>query len=121
MCKQRKHFADKDPYSPIYGFSSSHVQMWELYHKEGWAPKNWCIQIVVLEKTLENPLDCKEIKSVSPKGNQPWIFIRRTDPDTEALILWLPDGKSQLIGIDLDTGKNWRQKEKRGAEGEMVR
>ena len=79
-------------------FSSSHVWMWELDHKEGWATKNWCFQIVVLEKTLENPLDSKEIKLVNPKGNQSWIFIGRTDTEVEAQILLLPDVKSQLIG-----------------------
>ena len=73
--KQRHHFADKSPYSQSYGFSSSHVWMWELDHKEGRAPKNWCFCTMVLEKTLESPLDCKEIKPVNPNGNQPWIFI----------------------------------------------
>jgi len=87
--QQRHHFANKGPYSWSYGFSSSQVQMWELDHKEGWVPNNWCFQIVVLEKTLESPLDCKEIKPVSPKGNQPWIFTGRTV--AEALILWPPD------------------------------
>ena len=99
-------------------FSSSHVCMWELDHKEGWVPKNWCFLIVVLEKTLESPLDCKEIKPVNPKGNQPWIFIGRTD--AEAPILWSPDSKNQLIGKDPDAGKDWRQKEKGAAEDEMV-
>ena len=116
--KQRHHFANKGPYSQSYGFSSSHVQMWELNHKEGWALKNWCFQIVVLEKTLESPWDCKEIKPVSPKGNQPWIFIGRTY--AEALILWPPDGKSRLIGKDPDTGKDWGQEEKRTTEDETV-
>ena len=92
--------------------------MWELDHKEGWAPKNWCFWTVVLEKTLEIPLDCKEIKSVNPKGNQSWIFIRRTD--VEAPILWLPDAKSQLIRKDPDAGKDWRQEEKGMAEDKMV-
>ena len=77
--KQRHHFADKSPYSQCYGFSSNYVWMWDWGHKEGWAPKNWCLQIVVLEKTLESPSDCKEINSVDLKWNQPWIFIRRTD------------------------------------------
>ena len=90
--------------------------MWELDHKEGWAPKNWCFPIVVLEKTLESPLDNKEIKPVHPKGNQPWIFIGRTD--AEASMLWPPDAKSQLIGKDPDAGKNQRQKEKGLAEDE---
>ena len=101
-----------------YGFPSSHVQMWELDHKEGWVVNNWCFWIV-LEKTLESPLDCKEIKAVNPKGNQPWIFIGRTD--AEAPVLWPPDAKSQLIGKDPDAGKDWRQKEKGAAEDEMVR
>ena len=107
------------PYSQSYGFSSSYIWMWEVDHKEGWAPKNWCFLIVVLEKTLESPLNCKVIKPVNPRGNQPWIFIGRTD--AEASVLWLPDAKSQLIGNDPDAGKDWRQKEKRAAEDEMVR
>ena len=109
----------KYPYSQSYGFSSSYIWMWEVDHKEGWAPKNWCFLIVVLEKTLESPLNCKVIKPVNPRGNQPWIFIGRTD--AEASVLWLPDAKSQLIGNDPDAGKDWRQKEKRAAEDEMVR
>ena len=107
----------KATYSEIYGFSSSHVWTWELDHKEGWAPKNWCFQIVVLEKTLESPMDCKEIQPVNPKGNQPWIFIGKTD--AEAPILWPPDTNSQLIEKDPDTGKDRRQKEKRATEDEM--
>ena len=94
----REALANKDPSNLSYGFSSSHVRMWELDHKEGWAPKNWCFQIVVLEKTLESPLDSKESKSVNPKGNQTWIFIERTD--TEAPILWPPDVKNWFIGKD---------------------
>ena len=82
--EQRHHFGAKSPYSQSYGFYSSHVCIWELGHKEGWVPKNWCFRIVVLEKTLERPLDSKEIKPVHPKGNQPWIFIGRTDAETEA-------------------------------------
>ena len=108
-------------YSQSYSFSSSHVWMWELDHKEGWAPKNWCFQIVVLEKTLECPLDCMEIKSVNPKGNQPWLFTGRTDAEAEAPILWPPDEKSWLTGKDSDAGKEWRQKETGVAEDEMVR
>ena len=84
----------------------------ELDHKEGWAPKDWCFQIVVLEKTLESLLDCKEIKRVNRKGNQPWIFIERTDAKAETPVLWAPDVKSWLLGKDPDAGKNWRQKEK---------
>ena len=91
--------------------------MWELDHKEGWALKNWCFQIVVLEKTIDSPLDCKEIKPANPKGNQPWIFIGRTN--AEALILWPPNAKSWLIGKDLDAGKDWGQ-EKGMTEDEMV-
>ena len=101
-------------------FSSSHVLMWELGHKDGWAPKNWCIWIVVLEKTLESLLDSKEIQSVHPKGSQSWIFIGRTDADAEAPILWPPDAKSQLIGKDPEAGKDWGQEEKWMTEAEMV-
>ena len=90
-------------------FPSSLIQMWELDH-EGWELKNWCFWTVVLEKTLESPLDSKEIKPVNPKGNQPWIFIGRTDAEAEAPILWPLDAKSQLTGKDLDAGKDWRQK-----------
>ena len=85
--KQRHHFANKGPYGQSYGFSSSHVQMWELDHKEEWAPKNWCFWSVILEKILESLLDSKEIKPVNPKGNQPWIFIGRTGAKAEAPIL----------------------------------
>ena len=100
----------KGPYSQSYGFSSSHVQMWELDQKDGWVLKNWCFWIVMLEKTLESLLAHKEIKSVNPKGNQPWLFIGRTD--AEAPILWPSDMKSWLTGKDPDAGKVWRQKEK---------
>ena len=92
--------------------------MWELDHKKGWALKNWCFWTVVLEKTLESPLDCKEIKPVNPKGNQPWIFIGRTD--AEAPIFWPPDVKNWLIGKDRDAGKDWRQEEKGKTEDKMV-
>ena len=105
--KQRYYFANKGPCSQIYGFSNSHVWMWELDHKEGWVLKNWCFQIVVLKKTLESPLDCKEIKPVHPKGNQSWIFVGKTDAKAEAPILWLPDAKSWLSGKDPDAGKDW--------------
>ena len=101
-------------------FPSSHVWMCELDHKEGWEVKNWCFWTVVLEKTLESPLDCKEIKPVNPKGNQSWIFIGRTDAEAEAPTGWPLDAKSQLTGKDLDAGKDWRQKEKRAAENEMM-
>ena len=93
--------------------------MWEVDHKEVWAPKNQYFLIVGLEKTLESSLDCKEIKPVSPKGNQPWILIGRTDAEAEATIFWPPDARSQLIGKDLDAGKDGRQKEKGVAEDEI--
>ena len=102
-----------------YGFSSSHVWMWELDHKEDWETKNWCFRTVVLEKTLDSPLDSKEIKPVNPKGNQPWIFIERTDTEAEAPILWPPDTKSWLTGKDPDAGKDWRQ-EKGATKDETV-
>ena len=92
--------------------------MWELDHEEGWAPKNWCFWTVVLEKTLESPLDCKDIKPVNYKGNQPWIFIGRTGAETETPILWPPDSKSQFIRKD--AGKDWGQEEKGTTEGKMV-
>ena len=110
--KQRHYFANKDPSSQSYGFSSSHVWMWELDYKESWVPKNWCFWTVVLEKTLERTLDCKEIKPVHPKGNQSWIFIGRTDAEAETLILWPPDAKNWLTGKDPDAGKDWRREEK---------
>ena len=102
------------------GFSSSHVWMWELNYKESWAPKNWCFWIVVLGKTLESPLDCKEIQPVNPQGNQSWIFTGRTDTKVEIPILWLRDVKNWLIGKDLDAGKVWRQEEKGMTEDEMA-
>ena len=98
--------------SQSYGFSSSHVWIWELDHKESWALKNWCFWTVVLEKTLESPLDCKEIKPVNSKGNQSWIFIARNDAEAEAPILWPPVAKNWLIGKDPDAGKDWRQENK---------
>ena len=94
--------------------------MWELDHKESWAPKNWCFWTVVLEKTLESLLDCKEIQPVHPKGDQSWIFIGRTDAEAETLTLWPPDGKNWLIGKGPDAGKDWRQEEKGMTEDEMV-
>ena len=109
---QRHYFAEK-------GFSSSYVQMWELDHKEGWVPKNWCFPVVP-EKILESPLDGKEIKPVSSKGNQPLIFIERSDDEAEAPILWPSDVKIWLIGKDPVAGNDWRQKEKRVTEDEMV-
>ena len=118
--KQRHYFADKGPSSQSCGFSSSHVQMWELDYKESWAPKNWCFWTVVLEKTLESLLDCKEIKPINPKGNQSQIFIGRTDAEAETPILWPPDVKNWLIGKDPDAGKDWMQEEKGTIEDEMV-
>ena len=109
ILKSRDYFANKGLYSQSYGFSSSHLWMWDLDHKEGWAPKNWCFWTVMLEKTLESPLDCKEIQLVNPKGNQTWISIGRTDAEAEIPILWPPDAKSQLIRKDFDVGKDWRQ------------
>ena len=94
--------------------------MWELNYKESWEPKNWCLWTVVLEKTLESPLDCKEIQPVHTKGNQSWIFIGRTDAEAETPIFWPPDGKNQLIGKDSDAGKDWRLEEKGRTEDEMV-
>ena len=118
--KQRHYFAHKRPFGQSYDFSSSHVWMWELDHKEGWALKNWCFWTVVLEKTLESSLDCKEIKPVNLKGNQSWLFIGRTDAEAEAPVLWPPYEKSRLIRKDSDAGKDWRQEEKGTTEDEIV-
>ena len=118
--KQRHHFADKGPYSQSYGFSSSDVEMWELDYKESWKPKNWCFWSVLLEKTLESPLDSKEIQSVHPKGNQSWIFIVKTDAEAEAPILWPPDAKNWLIWKVPDAGNDWRREEKGTTEDEMI-
>ena len=107
--KQRHCFSNKGPYSQGYGLSNSHVWMWELDHKESWALKNWCFWTVLLEKTLESPLDCKEIQPVHPKGDQSWVFIGRTDAETETPIFWDPD-----------PGKNWKQEEKGMTEDEIV-
>ena len=103
-----------------YGFSSSHVWMWELDYKESWVLKNWCFWTVVLEKTLESRLDCKESQPVHPKGDQSWVFIGRTDVEAETLILWSPDAKSWLIWKDPDAGRDWEQEEKEPTEDEMV-
>ena len=118
--KQRHYFACKGPYSQSYGFSSSHVWMWELDNKKGWVQKNWCLPTVVLDKTLDSPLDNKEIKPVLLKENQSWMFIGRTDTEAETLILWPPDAKNWLIGKDPDPGKDQRQEEKGVTEDEMV-
>ena len=112
--------ADRGPYSQSYGFPSSHVWVWQFDHKEGWARKNWSFQTVVLEKTLESPLDSKEINPVPPKGNQPWIFIGRTGAEAETPILWPPNSKNCLTGKDPDTGKDWEQEKKQVTEDEMV-
>ena len=118
--QQQRCFAYKGPSSQRYGFSSSHVWMWELDYEESWALKNWCFWTVVLEKTLESPLDCKEIQPVHPKGNQSWTFIGRTDAKAEAPILWPPDVKNWLIGKDPDAGKDWKQEEKGTIKDEMI-
>ena len=120
--KQGHYFANKGPYSQSYGFFISHVWMWELDHKESWAPKNWCFWTLVLQKTLERPLDCKEIQLVHRKGNQSWIFTGRTDAEAEAETpkLWPSDSKNWLIWKDPDAEKDWRQEEKGMTEDEMV-
>ena len=118
--KQRQYFATKGPSSQSYVFSNSHVCMWQLDHKESWAPKNWCFWNVVLEKTIESPLDCKEIRSVHPKGDQSWILIGRTDAEAESPMLWPRDAKNWLIGKDPNAGKDWGQEEKGMTEDEMV-
>ena len=118
--KQRHYFGNKGLSSQSYGFTSSHVWMWELYHKESWVPKNWCFRTMVLEKTLESPLDCKEIKLVNPKGNQSWIFIGRTEAEAETPIIWPPDVRNWVTGKDPDAGTDWRQEEKGTTEDEML-
>ena len=118
--KQRHYFANKGPFSQGYGFSSSHVWMWELDCEESWAPKNWCFWTVVLEKTLESPLDCKEIQPVHPKGDQSWAFIGRMDAEAETPILWPPHAKSWLIWKYLDAGRDWGQEEKGATQDEMA-
>ena len=113
-------FANKGPSSQGYGFSSGHVWMWELDYKESWVLKNWCFSTVVLEKTLQSPLDCKEIQPVHPKGDQSWVFIGRTDVEAKAPMLWPPNVKSWLIWKDPDAGKDWGQEEKGTTKDEMV-
>ena len=115
-----RDIVNKGPSSQGYGFSSGHVWMWELDYRESWAVKNWCFWTVVLEKTLESPLDYKEIQPVHPKGDQSWVFIGRTDAEAETPVLWPPDKKSWLIWKDPDAGKDWRQEEKGTTEDEMV-
>ena len=111
---------NRDITSQSYGFASSHVCMWELNYKERWAPENWHLSTLMLEKILESPLDCKEIHPVNPKGNQSWIFIGRTDAEAETPILWPPDVRNWLIGQDPDAGKYWRWEEKGMTEDEIV-
>ena len=118
--KQRHHFVIKGSYSQSHGFSSSHVWMWELDCKESWVLKNWCFWTVVLEKTLESPLDSKKIKLVNPKGNQSWIFFGRTDAEDETPVLWSPDTKNWLTGKDPDAGKDWKQEKNEMTEDETV-
>ena len=118
--KQRHYFANKGPSGQGYGFSSGHVWMWELDCEESWAPKNWCFWTVMLEKTLESPLDCKEIQPVHPEGDQSWVMIGRTDVEAETPILWPPDVKIWLIGKDPDAGRDWGHEEKGTTEDEMA-
>ena len=118
--KQRYYFANKCPSSQSYGFSSSHIWIWELEYKESWMPNNWCFWTVVLEKTLESPLDCKDIQPVHPKGDPSWVFIGRTDAEAETPILWPPHAKSWLVGKDPDAGKDWGQEEKGTTEDEIA-
>ena len=120
--KQRYYFANKDPSSQDYGFSSSHVWMWELDCEESWALKNWCFWTVVLEKTLESPLDCKEIQPVHPEGNQSWIFTGRTDAEAQTPVLWPLDAQNWLTGKDRDAGKDlrWGKGDARGWDGWMA-
>ena len=117
--KQRHYFANNGPSSQGYSFSSGHVWMWELDHKENWVPKNWCFWTVVLEKTLENPLDCKEIQLVHPKGDQSWMFIGRTDveAETDTLVTWW----KELTHLKRSwCWEDWRWEEKGTTEDEMV-
>ena len=118
--KQRRYFANKGPSSQSYGFSSSHVRIWELDYKESWAQGNWCFWTVVLEKTLESPLDSKEIQQVHPKGNQSWILIGRTHVEPKTPILWPPDAKNGLTWKHCDAGKDWRQEENRTIEDDQM-
>ena len=120
--KQRHYFVNKSLSSQGCGFSSSHVWMWELDYKESWVPKNWCFWTVVLEKTLDSPLECKEIQPVHPKGNQSWVFTGRTDAEAETPILWPPDAKGWLNWKrwELMLRKDWEQEEKGTTEDEMV-
>ena len=118
--KSRDYFANKGSSSQGYGFSSGHVWMWELDCEEGWAPKNWWFWTVVLEKTLESSLDCKEIQPVHSEGDQPWDFFGWKDANAETPVLWPPHAKSWLIGKDSDSGRDWGQEEKGTTEDEMA-
>ena len=118
--KQRHYFANKGPSSQGYDFSSGHVWMWELVCEEGWAPKNWCFWTVVLEKTLESPLDCKEIQPIRSEGDQPWDFFGGNDAEAETPVLWPPHVKCWLIGKDSDVGRDWKQEENGTTEDEMA-
>ena len=118
--KQRYYFANKGLSSQGYGFSCGHEWMWELDYEEGWVLKNWCFWTVVLEKTLESPLDCKEIQPVHSEVDQPWDFFGRTDAKAETPVLWPPHAKSWLIGKESDAGKDWGQEEKGPTEDEMA-
>ena len=118
--KQRHYFANKGPSSQGYGFSNDHVQMWDLDCKESWAPKNWCLLTVVLEKTLETPLEFKEIQLVHSEGYQPWDFFGRNDAKGETPVLWPPHAKSWLIGKDSDAGRDRGEEEKGTIEDEMA-
>ena len=118
--KQRHYFVNKGPSSQGYGFSSGHVWMWKLGYKESWVLKNWCFWTVVLEKTLDSPLDSKDIQPVHPKGDQYWVYIGRTDVKAKTPILWPPDVKSWLIWKDPGAGKDWRQEDKGTTEDEVV-
>ena len=120
IIKQRHYLVNKGPSSQSYRFASNHVWMWELDYKESWVPKNWWFWTVVLEKTLEGPLDRREIQPVHSNGDQSWMFIGRTDFEAETLILWPPDAKSWLIWKDPDAAKDWGQEEKGTTEDEMV-
>ena len=120
ILKSRDYFVQKPPSSQGYGLSCSHVWMLELDYKESWALKNWCFWTVVLEKTLESPLDCKEIQPVHLEEDQSWVFIGRTDAEAETPVLWPPHAKSWLIGKDPDAGRDWGQEEKGTTEDEMV-
>ena len=119
ILKSRDIIANKDPSSQSYSFSSIHVCKWELDYKESWVVMNWCFWSVVLEKTLERPLDCKEFQPVYPKGNQSWIFIGRTDAEAKTPIICPPDVKNWLIWKDTDAGKDWRWEEKGTTEDKM--